>query len=281
MPTAATIEIVGNWDRQMQVPLENAIAATIELTGRSGREACKMAMVYMARSARRDTPISKKLRPVIRNPNQRWKTDRRVAPWGVMVYSNRTSEGHSAAEATVGQAFFRPIYRTGEFGKIRFFDKRSMSWFKRDAANPKGKWEKIASGPDVANPEIIVPGIMTDRRRKIGNRGLARRSWMWGLRAFGLDEGDAEYKGVKPDVQMHEVLDRSACGYVMVNRLRYINKIMPEGFEETLASRASNQIMAQAARRMEQDHGVLMHRLADRRTPGRTISLPDAWRAAR
>jgi hypothetical protein len=101
----------------------------------------------------------------VRNPDQRWKTDHRRAPYGVMRY-NRD-----------GEQYFKPIYRTGEFGKVRFFDKKSMSWFRHSTAK-QGQWEHIPSGQvEGMGPDVAVPGIMTDKRRKIGRRGLAKRSW--------------------------------------------------------------------------------------------------------
>lgn len=122
--------------------------------------AMKQAVGYLVRSLSASTKISAKLRPIVKNPNKKWKTDRRIAPFGVMKYKK-------------GNQYFVPIYRTGEYGKLRFFDKKSASWFDRRS----GKWEKIPSGQDIANPEIIVPGIMNDKRRKIGNRGLAKLTW--------------------------------------------------------------------------------------------------------
>jgi hypothetical protein len=109
------------------------------------------------------TRVSEKIRPIVRNPDRRYLTDRRRAPFGVMAYRN-------------GEQVFKPIFRTGEHGSRRFYDPKTVSWFEHWGPN-KNKWRKVASGQDPANPEIIVPGIMTDRRRKIGRSGLAKKSW--------------------------------------------------------------------------------------------------------
>ena len=139
--------------------------------GKSMKGSIAWAGYYITRSLSASTIQSPRLRRVIRNPDQRWKTDARRAPYGVMA-----PKGY---ERTLT---FKPIYRTGEFGKVRFFDKKSMSWF-RHAAGGTGKWEHIPSGQvEGGSPDAVVPGIMTDKRRKIGRRGLAKRSWQFASR---------------------------------------------------------------------------------------------------
>ena len=120
---------------------------------------------YIGRSLAASTKISAKLRPIVKNPDERYKTDARFAPFGVMHYPR-------------GVKTFKPIYRTGEYGRIRFFDKKSFSWMEKTGPE-SNVWHKMPSGPDVANPELIGPGIMTDKRRIIGRRGLAKASWRY------------------------------------------------------------------------------------------------------
>jgi len=135
--------------------------------GKSRVNAMGQAAWYVARSLGKLTRQSPELRRVVRNPNHKWRTDHRVAPWGVM-----------APKGPERKLAFKPIYRTGEFGKIRFFDKKSMSWFRHSTAK-KGQWEHIPSGEvEGMGPDVAIPGIMSDRRRKIGRRGLGKKSWM-------------------------------------------------------------------------------------------------------
>jgi len=131
--------------------------------GKSASQSVAWAGALVCKSIAAQTKQSPKLRRIVRNPDKRYKTDRRRAPFGVYVYRK-------------GKKEFKPIFRTGEYGKIRFYDKKSASWFERFGEN-RNQWRKIASGPDIANPEIIVPGIKTDRRRVIGHRGLAKKTW--------------------------------------------------------------------------------------------------------
>jgi hypothetical protein len=142
------------------------------------KKSMQMAGRLVAQSLSASTKLAPKTRPIVKNPDSRSLTDNRMAKFGVMRYDKS------------GKKVFRGIYRTGEFGKIRFMDKNTMSWFERDPGG--GKWNKIQSGPDPANPEILVPGIKTDKRRNIGRRGLAKKAWQLAasnIRASGSFSG--------------------------------------------------------------------------------------------
>jgi hypothetical protein len=89
-----------------------------------------------------------------------------------------------------------------------------------------------------------------DRQRlgRISNRGLAKRSWMWGLAAFGQNEGP---RGAIPGTSaVYGVKEQRVAGYVKENRLGYIMAAMPSGWEQEVEQAASNKIMAQAAVKM-------------------------------
>jgi hypothetical protein len=55
--------------------------------------------------------------------------------------------------------------------------------------------------------------------------------------------------------------DNMVVGYVLRNRLDYIMRSLPSGWEETVQTRATNKIMAQAARKLERDYGIISERL--------------------
>lgn len=191
-------------------------------------------VAYSAAAATKEAPA---LRKVVKNPDKRWKTDKRVAPLGVMRYKK-------------GQHVFQPIFRTGEFGEIRFFDRKSASWFVRDAANPKGRWEKIQSGPDIANPEVVVPGIMNDKRRIIKRRGLARKSWqIIGAKIGGSSAVASGKSNASPDTSRvatnfgHVSIDndRMNPSVTMSNTLGYAGKAIRKSLDS---------IVGKASRRM-------------------------------
>ena len=168
-------------------------------------------------------------RPIVRNPNPKAKTDGRMAKFGAKGYKN-------------GKDTFIPIYRTGEFGKFRFLDKKTMSWFDRSGGS--GKWVKISSGPDVANPEIIVPGIKTDKRRKIPWRGLAKKSWAK-AKTMITRGGTASVLGVNNLATVAIKSDGRDTSITITNRVRYATEALEGG------SGAISAAFAAAASKME------------------------------
>lgn len=215
----ATFKAVGDWSAQMDVPISNALAAIVDMTGRSGRQACGMAMVYMARSARAMTPQSKRKRKT--------GSDR----YGEYVVIDRTQS-------------------SGNSYKLH-------------------SWHETFGGFRYA----------FEAAKYIRNRGLAKRSWFWGLKGLrqSEDDGSAPIPNV---VTLAEVLSRDGAGYILTNRLSYITKITPADLSDQVARKASNQIMAQAAKGLERRMGVEVPRLAAQRQKRAERKLQQAWRQA-
>jgi len=87
--------------------------------------------------------------------------------------------------------------------------------------------------------------------RKIKNRGLAKRSWLWGLRKLGGAEGG---KGAIPGTsRVYSIVDKNQFDFVKEDRLHYIWEAMPKGWQAEVRMRAGNKIMAQAANKIERD----------------------------
>lgn len=199
--------------------------------GQSLKASVMRAAIYVAKSLSASTKIAPKLRRVVENPDKRYKTDHRRAPFGVMRYNPD------------GTQYFKPIYRTGEYGKLRFFDKKSAAWFKRDRTTGAGKWEKLPSGPDIANPDIFVPGIMTDKRRKIGRRGLAKKAWTWA--ASNMWKGGRATLFGMIDLMGVRVFNHvDNPGVQITNRLRYATAAFKDGMD------APERALGNAARKM-------------------------------
>jgi hypothetical protein len=194
------------------------------------RQSVGMAGYYITRSLSASTKVAPKLRKVVRNPDDRWKTDRRRAPYGVMRF------------AKDGSQYFKPIFKTGEYGKIRFYDKKSMSWFEHFKGD--SHWERLPSGPDDAGN--IAPGIMTDKRRKIGRRGLAKKSWQFMSRTMRGGVSASRPLGVY-DVPVTARVrwygGNEDPTLLIENYLRYINKAFKSDGPQNLtdaAQRACN-----------------------------------------
>ena len=198
--------------------------AAVTLLGKSLGDALAWTGAKLATSLKASTKVSAKIRPIVRNPNERYLTDRRVAPFGVMKYKK-------------GELVFAPIFRTGEFGGTRFYDKKTASWFERHGPN-KNTWRKVASGADPGNPELIVPGIMSDKRRVIGRSGLAKKNWAT-IARFVKRNGDVSTMGVAGTANMTWSGDRSVL--TITNQLRYAADALKADYG-TAAERAGNSL---------------------------------------
>jgi len=86
-----------------------------------------------------------------------------------------------------------------------------------------------------------------ERAKNISRRGLAKRSWLWGLKYAMRKPIEGTY-----DVQKL-ALGRRVVGWQKINKLRYIDKIMPAGYEATAARAASNKLMHLAEAKLVAD----------------------------
>ena len=216
---SASIKAVGDWSKKMEIPLSNAIAATAELTGRSGRQACEQAMILMARSARARTDQSKKKRRI---------------------------------ETGARKSKYVDIYQQRRENPRRFY---------KASAN-ESMWENV---------------------RTIKERGLAKRSWFWGL--SGLRRApQAKGRKIAGVTELHEFISRDSNGLILTNKLKYIHEVTPAGLARIVAQKASTQIMGTAARAMERKFSVEVPRLAARRkvkaTQKAERAMKKAWKAS-
>ena len=188
-----TLTPTNDWGREVESGLKDALAVSMNVMGRSGEQACKHALILMARSARKLTPQSRKNRTIQKDEKGRYLE------------------------------FYWP---TGTGGTRKSITR---------------EWEYSPERSDKR------PGSFIDARG-IGNRGLAKRSWMWGLKRLGAASGSRGMTGVN---KVYTITRCTVNGYVMDNRLSYISKIMPSGWQRTVAQRAGNTIMKQAQKRIE------------------------------
>lgn len=192
--------------------------------------------VYVARSLSAATKIAPKLRPIVENPDKRFKTDHRLAPYGVMRYA---PDGMTE--------YFKPIYRTGEYGMIRFFDKKSSSWYLRGkgfraSGRQRGEWRRIPEQDALGNKALY--SIKTDRRRKIGRRGLAKRAWNWAAGKM-YSGGTGSAMGV-PNIASIQLGKGQANPFVQISdNLRYAAAAFKTG------DNAPEHALGNAARKLE------------------------------
>ena len=143
-----------------------AIKSAETQLGKSADQALRWGAVNLMISLAAVTKKSKTMRPIVKNPHPNAKTDGRRAKFGVNRWKPQT-----------GEQYFQPIYRTGEFGKYRFFSKNGV-WFKKPSRAGNHPWEKIEGIPDSGEDEKL-PSIKNSKKRKIGRSGLARKAWKW------------------------------------------------------------------------------------------------------
>jgi hypothetical protein len=222
------LKIVGNWNDRIEVTLASALAASIEITGRSGKEACDHAIILMAKSSRNKTPQGKSKRPVNDNPD------------------------------------FRHLLKKPQYKTVRMSGKSMPDYYRFTA----DKLRQPASGKRV---QVLFANERT-RIAKIGNVGLAKRSWTWGL---SQRLGKPEIAGIAERI---ELVGDKLCGIILRNKLSYLLSIMPSGWEQSVQSSATNVIMAQAAKRLEREFGIEIPRAASKQRPATTLTAE--WSAA-
>ena len=168
----ATDQITASLDIGDLSNLEKAMLKAQSVMGKSASDALRWGAWTLANSLSGSTKASAKLRPVIRNPDKSAKTDARKALYGVNMYGRKGKH-------------FVPIRGTGEFGKIRYIDKKTMQVMTRDRATGEVRRENFST----SDPGAEGIGIMNHKKRKIGRRGLAKLAWVRGMGAIGRANG--------------------------------------------------------------------------------------------
>jgi hypothetical protein len=190
-----SIRAIGDWQGGMRTYLDQALAVSMDVIGRTGEEACRHSLILMAQSARALAKQSHKNREVLNETDS-----------GLGQYVNTYKQGNSTPHR---------VY------KFQFSDKLI------GGRQLQGTWE---------------------RAKRIKNRGLAKRSWMWGLSKLGVWSESRPIPGAS---KFWSILSDKVCGYIKENKLSYIYKAMPMGWENAVESAAKNKIMAQARLKME------------------------------
>ena len=106
---------------------------------------------------------------------------------------------------------------------------------------------KFQFGEEAKRRGYGIPGTW-ENAKKIGNRGLAKRSWRWGLAQFGLAGASRAIPGAS---QVFNVRGGNSFGYGKTNALSYIIKTLPASWANEVSARAANKIMGQAAQRIK------------------------------
>ena len=216
----AKMQMIGDWANGVRVPLRDAMSIGVDEAGKGGAKACRRALVFMAESARKITPKAKKNRPIRRDAPEaaRAATKSGARSWDYVLLRLRGAEGGSK-------------------------DVRLFRWMfsERAIAEGRGMTQFAASFNDA---------------RRIGNAGLARRSWMWGL---GKLKKTADPRPPIAGVaELETLIGRNEGGYQLTNRLSYLGDILPAGWESEVEARTISRIFAIEANKILRSMGTNM-----------------------
>ena len=191
--------------------------------GKDLKESVKWGGILLMQSLAAQTKVSKKLRPIVKNPDKRYKTDARRAPFGVMRWDKH------------GKKVFRPIFRTGEFGRVRFLDKKTFEVkYINTLTGTVHRASRYDQTPDLS--------IKTDKRRKIGRRGFAKKTWKWATKSMA--GGTANIMRVMGIADIRWSGGTSNPTVTIINRINYMDKALKGGLM------AVNRSIENAARKM-------------------------------
>lgn len=203
--------------------------------GKDEEDVVKFAAGQIARSLGGATRKSKTTRPVVKNPDERALTDRRRAFWGVWKFRGDRSQR------------FVPIYKTGEFGLIRFDSKKTGEHLTRNRVTGKVRREQF----DLREFENAGGvGLRNNPKRKIGRSGLAKKTWA-GVSRKARSGGTVKAFDVSRSGSVgHE---RLVGGFEirLSNHLRYARDAMNEGAIRTVTEKAGNSMQSAMNRRVK------------------------------
>jgi hypothetical protein len=153
----ASLQTIGDWNKSIQVPLQDAMRMSMDVMGRSGEQATKATVVMMAQAARSRTPSAKPFRDVQDNPDfehlikkgspqvqqirqgtrdpdfyfrfraQAWRQGKAEPDWRYANERTRLSRIRNAGLAK--SSWFWPLASAGKSNPTRFTDKNGRTSF--------------------------------------------------------------------------------------------------------------------------------------------------------
>lgn len=178
-----------------------------DVCGYERSKAVRIGGIMFLKSMRAATKKSALLRRVVRNPDASAKNDGRKGKFGVFKWDYKDNK------------YFDPIYRTGEYGKIRFKNKKTAEWLVRDRITGKVTRQQWETGTG----EFQLAGIMQSKKRIIGRSGLARASWGWAMHEL-FQQGSPGVAFARPSGAITTQIVDNAFDYAVIinNKLNYI-----------------------------------------------------------
>lgn len=165
----------------------------------------------------------------------------------ILMAQSLSSKGGNALTPTAKPRREIKTDRKGEYVEIyrqgSSEPKKVYKWFYSKVHDSWGNLKQVSNFTGAS-----MDDAGWEKAQVIKNAGLSRKSWMWGLGQWG---GKGETQPVSDAYEVSFSKTSEKVEAIKRNKLGYITKIMPANWAEEAASRASNKIMAQAARKME------------------------------
>jgi len=205
------------------------------------KQALQWGAVNLCSTLAGETKQSPKLRKIVPNPHPNAKTDARRAKWGVNKWRVGT-----------GKSYFVPIYKTGEFGGVRFVEKDGRE-FKSHWGPTKNKWIPIAGIPDTQEDKNL-PSVKNSPKRIIGRRGLAKKCWHSAKKRL-FSGGNVYAMGVQ-NVASVKVGGSTFAPFIkIITNLRYTIEALKHG--ESSINNAISNAASSMAKKINDKLGIL------------------------
>ena len=150
---------------------------------------------------------------------------------------------HSASAMTTQAKTKRPVMNDA---RLPVPGGEYVDTYKRHQSEPTRLYRMNFLGRNVITAKL--QGTWEDAQ-KIARAGLAKASWFWGGdRKRGSKP--ARFRRISGATKFQTIISDKVCGYIFQNKLDYIQKALPSGWEATVQERAGNRIMANAAMKL-------------------------------
>lgn len=228
---AISVQTVGNWRSEVGVPLEEAIRTSMAVMGRTAEDSTKQAIVLMSQSARAITPKAKARRVQMQSTT-----------FGPYLIDWRGAFARQGASRNIYKMWFEPSY------------------------SPDSLADEQAKRLVVA---LRTSGSTYEEQRRIKMAGMAKDSWLWGIKKLTKSTASTKFTDLKRVVTAGKTITKGKeYGHWVNNRVSYIVSILPSGWERLVELAAGNKMMAQARKRLEQDFKSSMARASARGRSG-------------
>ena len=214
---------LSDWGQRMEVGLAEVLRDSMNIMGHDAEKTCRRAVAFMAESASKITKVAEKKRIVRTNPH------------------------------------FVHLMRKSQYKKARIAGKDMRRYYQYES----DKLTQQRSAMGVGSAIRHGYGNDSERLSLIQRRKLAKHSWQWGIgkRPAGgprMPEGITEFYPLhggsgSAGYMTEDGVDTFVAGYVLDNKLSYIDEAMPPGWKADVERKAINRIMAIAAKRVERD----------------------------